>query len=285
MKKGFALFILILFCGLVGSGIHRVKDGFSPRRIQRLEYRVAEDWGDEAEETLKQTFHYIGRGRQCFAFASEDEKFVLKIPRTDIYKTPFWARVLPVDSYRKEIEARHRMKERFILESFRISFSDLKNQTGLLAIHLGQSSSKGKKLTLFDKAGFKHKLRLEKTPFVLQYKQPILMDSFSHALQTGDREEAKKILDALLATITERASKGILNLDRRFIDNYGYDGEKAYQIDVGSFFLNPDLDPSIAYQKSLRDSIDPVQEWLAKRDPDMLNYLNKSLSKVLFPSN
>jgi hypothetical protein len=282
MIRKLAVLLALLFLSvLAGEGLYLAKDGFSSRRIHSLDYQVAENWDEEADRALEQTFRYIGRGRQCFAFASEDGKYVLKFPRTDIYKTPFWARALPVRSYRAQLEENHKKRERFILNSFRLSFDELKDQTALLAVHLGQSASKGKKLLLIDAAGSKHKLPLEKTSFVLQYKQPILMKSFSAALDKGERKEAEKILDALLAAVVERANKGILNRDRSFLRNYGFDGTKAYQIDIGSFFRSEDLDPSTAYHKSVRDSIEPVQEWLADHSPEMLEYLNKQLKTIL----
>lgn len=272
------LFLILLSAG-AGEGLYYLKDGFSPRRIQSLGYAVGEDWGEEARGALEQTYRYIGRGRQCFAFASADGKYVLKFPRTDIYKTPFWARALPVKSYRAALEKEHRAREEFILNSFRISFQDLKNQTALLAVHLGKSNSK-KTLTVIDAAGCKHLLPLAATSFVLQYKHPLLMKAFSSALQKGEKKEAEAILDALLAAIIERAQKGILNRDRSFLRNYGFDGKKAYQIDVGSFFHNPELDPGAAFQKSVRDSIDPIQEWLAIHSPEMLDYLKLRLNKM-----
>jgi hypothetical protein len=279
MNKGIAIFTLILFCCLTGEGLHYIKGGFSPRRIQSLDVDLTEGWNEETQRTINQTFYFVGRGRQCFAFQSQDGKYILKIPRTDIYKTPFWVRALPIRSYRAQLEARHEAKKQFILESFRISFYELKNQTGLLAIHLGSSPKSGRTITLVDASGWKHNMQLDKLPFLLQYKKPILIDSFLQALKTGNQNEAGKILDALVAAITERASKGILNLDRRFIDNYGYDGEKAFQIDVGSFFKKPDLTLPDAREKSLRDSIDPVKEWLTELYPEMLNYLDLSINK------
>ena len=148
--------ILIPFFGLIllsvfaGEALYLLKDGFSPRRIHSLEYAVSEDWNEEAQQALTQSYRYIGRGRQCFAFTSEDGKYVLKFPRTDIYKTPFWARALPVHAYRARLEINHRTREEFIVSSFRISLNELKRQTGLLAMHLGQSEPKGKVLSVID---------------------------------------------------------------------------------------------------------------------------------------
>lgn len=273
------LLALLLFCFAIGQALHHFKDGFTPRRILPLSRPITENWDSEAEEALTQPFHYLGRGRQCFAFASADGKYVLKFPRTDIYKTPFWARLLPLASYRKNLEAKHKLREEFILDSFSLSFNELKEQTALLAIHLGTSPSRGKKLILIDALGAKHTLPLETAPFILQYKKPILMQAFTAAYNQGNRQEAEKILNALLSAITERAEKSILNRDRSFLRNYGYDGQRAYQIDVGSFFKSPALTPQAAYEKSLRDSVEPIQEWLTANAPDMLPHLEKILSR------
>jgi hypothetical protein len=190
-------------------------------------------------------------------------------------------RALPVSSLREQGRADCAKREQFILESMRIAFEELQNQTGVLAVHLGQSDSSGKKLTLVDAFGCRHCLPLEKTSFVLQTKQPLLMQAFQAALQRGDRIQAQKILDALLDTILERGRKGILNRDRSFLRNYGYDGRKAYQIDIGSFFRLEDLEPSTAFHKSVTDSVDAIKEWMAKTDPEMLLYLNRQLSAAV----
>jgi hypothetical protein len=279
MKKIIS-FLVIFFVSLaVGKTLHFLKNGFSARRVQSLSFAVHDDFSDEVKKALQQPFHYIGRGRQCFAFASEDEKYVLKFPRTDIYKTPLWVRAVGLSAYRKKLEANHKKREAFILESFKISSEELKEQTGILALHLGQSFSKGQFLTLLDAAHCKHLLPLERASFVLQYKHPILMKAFSEAIQKKEQSQAEKILDALLAAIHERASHGILNRDRSFLRNYGFDGEKAYQIDVGSFFKNPHLALDQAYQKSIRDSVDPIREWLSQYSPETIPHLNQKLKE------
>lgn len=275
------LLCLIIFSLLVGKGVYFLKKGFSPRRIHALNHFVHEDWDAETNEALNQTFHYLGRGRQCFAFASTDGKYVLKFPRTDIYKTPFWVQVLGTSSYRKKLEQGHQIREEFILNSFHISSNELKNQTALLATHLGKSQPSKRVLTLKDALGCTHRLALHNTSFVLQYKRPLLMKEFAKARKNGDNALAQKILSSILATIAERAKMGILNRDRSFLRNYGYKDGTAYQIDIGSFFKDPSLSKSQAYEKSLRDSSDPIKEWLSENDPDMLPHLEANLNKLL----
>ncbi len=279
MRKAFFLLILILFCAAIGETLYFLKDGFSARRIQSLSLPTPFPSDPESTAALAQTYRYLGRGRQCFAFASEDNRYVLKLPRTDIYKTPLWVRLLPLKAYQQRLEADHLERQQFILDSFLLSFHELPEQTGLLALHLGQSAAPHS-LTLIDALGCKHSISLGKTPFALQRKQPLWLPAFSAAL-ANNRSEAKRLLDALLDVIVERGQKGILNRDRSFRRNYGFDGTRAYQIDVGSFFRKPELSPKATFQKSVRDSVDPIQEWLAQTDPQMLAYLNEQLALKL----
>lgn len=282
MKKIIFLLLILGLSAAVGEGLYYLKDGFTARRIHSLNLQGSDDFTPEVRAALSQTYHYIGRGRQCFAFASADDQYVLKFPRTDIYKTPLWVRSLPfLKEYRARLEKDHLERQQFILTSFQISFEELKEQTALLALHLGQSPSK-EKLSVVDALGCKHSLPLGKTSFVLQYKRPILMQAFLAAIKKGHREEAKTILDSLVDVIADRARKGILNRDRSFLRNYGFDGKKAYQIDVGSFFRKEEMSPQQIYEKSLGDSIDPIQEWLAQTDEEMLHYLNSKLQIISF---
>jgi hypothetical protein len=281
IKKLSLFFFLICFCLLTGGSLHYLKKGFSLRRVQCLEHLFSEDVNREAEEALQQTYRYLGRGRQCFAFVSEDGKYVLKFPRTDIYKTPFWVKALPFSSYREKLEKNHQIRETFILNSFQLSLNELKKQTGLIATHLGQSEPRGKVLKIVDAMGYKYHLPLHKTLFVLQHKHPLLMQSFCSAFKEGKKEEAEKILDSLLQVIEERAQKGILNRDRSFLKNYGFDGETAYQIDIGSFFKDPRLDLQTSYEKSIRDSTDPIREWVCEHAPEMIDSLNSKIEHLI----
>ncbi|EKE08774.1 MAG: hypothetical protein ACD_17C00003G0004 [uncultured bacterium] len=281
MKKVLILLALFFFSLSLGKSVYWLKDGFSFRRIHSLTRQDDLGLDDSVHNALSQTFYYLGRGRQCFAFASEDGKYVLKFPRTDIYSTPFWARVLPVPTYRTRLESAHKERERLLRNSFQLSFHFLQEETGLIAVHLGQTEKDSRMLTVVDAAGSTHRFPLYKTSFVLQFKYPLLIPAFSKALEKGDQEGAQKILDALIDVIVMRAKQGILNRDRSFLRNYGYDGRQAYQIDIGSFFTNDQLEETAVYQKSIQDSIDPIQEWLQEKAPAMLPRLKQRVDTEL----
>lgn len=278
MKRLIALILVSLF---LGERLYHLREGFSRRRIFPITQPVVESWSADTEKLLSQPFHYLGRGRQCFAFASLDGKYVLKIIRTDIYQTPFWARLLPAGSYRKKIEAEHKTRKQAILDSFALSFNELKEETALIAIHVGTSGSKEKILTLIDRLGVKYTLPLATTPFLLQHKKPMLMEAFETALKNGDFEKGEKILSSLLSVIAQRAEKGILNRDPSFLRNYGYEDEKAYQIDLGSFYKDPNLKKESAYKKSILSSVKKIEQWLNDHAPQMLPLLHDHLRDLL----
>ncbi len=277
MKKICILTALLLFCLGIGECLYFLKDGFSERRIHYLRTQKTKDLDIATLDALKQPFHYLGRGRQCFAFASKDDRYVLKLPRTDIYRNPLWKRAI---FSCKAKDKDHLERLRFIMNSFQIAESELKSQTGVVALHLGQSKPSGKTLHLIDALGSSYHISQDRTLFVLQEKKQLLFPTLLTALKK-DPEEAKKILDSLIASIAERARKGILNRDRSFLRNYGYSDGKTYQIDIGSFFYSKDLEPDTAFQKSFRDSSDPIRDWLTDAAPELLPRYHEKINSIL----
>jgi len=256
--------------------MHWAKKGFTIRRVAAPAQTNFEIWNSEADLAMEQPFRYLGRGRQCFAFASLDGKYVLKLPRTDIYQIPFWMRTLPLPTTKREtFRAVRAERERFVLNSMKIAYEELQEDTGVLALHFGRAPDLGKEITVIDALGYHHRLPAHKTTFVLQTKQPILIKAFLDTLRSGDRAKGKEILDAFIDVVVARGSKEIWNKDESFLRNYGFDGNKGYQIDIGSFYHKPNGAASI------RDTMHPVKSWLAKTDPEMLAYFDAALERKM----
>ncbi len=285
LKKTIGLFLLCGFVLFTGKGIYLLRDGWSPRKIAPFSFPSSQGISPEVASLLSQNFHYLGRGRQCFAFASEDGEYVLKFPRTDIYTLSFGLRTLPLWQYREKVERAKRKKQAFVLESFRIAKEELAEETQTIAIHLGKTISpspsiRKQQLTCIDSLGIPHHFSLEDTSFILQYRKPLWDSLFLQARQEGNREEQIKLLHALVDLLKARGRKGVLNRDDAFLKNYAFDGEKAYQIDVGDFFHLPEADRDYLLQKSVQDSLVTVKEWIAKKDPLLLPILEEQSKSV-----
>lgn len=297
MQRILSFTILVLFCLSIGKGVYYVRHGFNPRRIQNATVPVNLD--AKTKQILSQPFRYLGRGRQCFAFVSSDGNYVLKLLRMDIYYPSFWIRAQPLSSLYQKTKAFRLRRYEFVKKSFLLACNQLKQETGSIALHLGelkrphfplpsephpetsQMKISSLQLTLIDSLGVIHHLPIEMATFALQYKHPSWTQEFLKALQGNDRQKAKKILNALLMNVIERGKKGILNKDQSFLRNYGFDGETAYQIDLGSFFVSREFDLPITFRKSVCDSIEPVQRWLSQIAPDLVDDFNENLNSML----
>lgn len=272
MKKTLFVCLLCLFSILVCQSLYFLRNGFSLKHIQADSSQIFVNCqlDEETKEILKQPFYYLGRGRQCFAFESKDGKYALKCVRTDKFNVPLWTNLFPELHQKKK--AKITEKKRLVFESFRIAKEELGNMTGTIALHLGKSKKSDQKITIFDPCGIPHQLPIDRTLFILQHKRPLWSTTF----QTSNMQEREQLVDAFVDLVVERAQQGILNSDPNFLPNYGFENGKTYQIDIGDFRK----DPNFIYQKALRDSLAPLQSWLAKKDPTMLHYLNHRLDRL-----
>ncbi len=280
MRKVIHLFFLILFCLGVGKAWHFAKDGFHILRIGLLEEcPVATALDQEILAALDQPFRYLARGHQCYAFASEDDRYVIKMPRTDIYRVPFWRRVFPFDIGQASLHTDKEKRKECLLRSFRIAFEELREETGLMAVHLKRTGCYPQTLNLIDRIGRRYSFCLDDAPFLLQKKRPILMQAVKQALKQGDREEAKRILAAFIEVVDARAKKAILFKDASYMRNYGYDGKTAYMIDIGSFYRREDISLAEASLKSFSETLSPLKEWLADNDPELFRQFEQMATR------
>jgi len=282
LKKTAAFLLLILFCAAVGKGWHYLKDGFSIGRINLgfSQTREALFFDPALKEAFCQKYFYLSRGRQCYAFASEDGRYVLKFPRSDSYKVPFWLRACSfsfLDSRRELCFQAKKNRLNWLMTSFSLANSDLKKETALLYLHLCPTNHLKSQVSIQDPLGRVYVLDLDQTAFVLQEKKPLLIPLFQERLKKGDREGAKLLLIAFMDVVAARAEKGIFNKDGSFLRNFGFDGLRAIQIDIGDFYRPDKTDPSFSF--SFQQTMGHVVDWLAKVDPEMEAWLRVRISE------
>jgi hypothetical protein len=272
----------VSFCLFVGKLWHYSKDGFSIRRVQLdfFETRKTDPLDPQLKGVLSQTYSYLARGRQSYAFVSEDGQYVIKLPRSDSYSLPFWLRSCSFSflNQRRKLDSIAKKKRlHSFMNSFCLAYRELKEETALLYLHLSPTDDLKTHLTLQDRFGFKYHLNLDKTAFVLQRKKPLMIPIFKERLKKGDREGAKALLESFMDLIAARAKKGIFNKDGSFLRNFAYDGERVIQIDVGDFYRPSQLDPCFAF--SFQQTMGHVVEWLGRIDPEMQMWLKKRISE------
>ncbi len=287
MRKICCLLLLIGLCLTVGKIWYWRTDGFNISRLQGWTQEVQGTWwNEEAQKAIDQDFYYLGRGRQAFAFASEDGRYVLKFPRGDICKLPLWLRTLPLKSKRDYRTIRKAKREVALLESVRLAIDELKESTAMIAMNMSQHESpslKTQSVRIIDKAGRSFKIPLGNTYFILQHKKELLSDFVQDIALKEGTMGIEKMLDDLFALILERTQKRILNWDGKFLRNYGYDEKRAYQTDVGSFYKEEVGTIQDLYSEVIELNIKPIRHWMEKKHPEWLELLNKKQAQF-FPS-
>jgi hypothetical protein len=167
----------------------------------------------EAEQIsfiLSQKFTFLGKGNQSFAFVSEDEKYVLKIPRRPFRLTRA-PRKLPED----------------LCTSCKLSYDHLRKETGLVYVHLNPSS-KWPLIHVTDALGFSHSIDPSRFRFFLQRKATPFL--------SGQKDPS---FAELMDTFRE---KGIAPMDLKIRSNFGLLDGTTIQID----FIDNVYDPVLS---------------------------------------
>lgn len=243
MKKLIAfLFIsLLLFVGFSAneSFIDQISSSLSPR----------EKWENDLsspilDQLLTQKFTYLGRGTQSYVFLSEDQKYVIKFIKMNHLTPHLWLKYLPLPfldklRYKKVYQREQRLNQ--VFDTLHYSYRELKDETGLLFIHINRTKNWNKQVTLIGKKGETFILPLDDVPFIIQEKAELFYSRLFHLIETNDTEGAKSCLRSLLNLIWKRGCKGLIDQDRSISNNFGFVNDKPIQLDIGGLcFIDPD---------------------------------------------
>lgn len=261
-----SIYAIFLFC-------EKETDGFTIARItSRFSFHpewetdpLTKEGLQEVELALSQKFHYLGRGGQCYVFDSEDGQYVIKFFK--------YHRVLPLSSSLK----RNTKKLVRDFSSCKLAFEKLKDETGVVFLHLNKTKNLQKKLTIFDKLNIAHVLDLDNYEFIVQKKAVLLHPHIHMLMKNQDIEGAKKAIDAILDLIISRCKKGIHDEDPGLHKNIGFLRDKALIIDIGRFVVDTQRTSPEVYNRDLISITERFGEWLSKHYPELNSYLAEKL--------
>lgn len=285
--------IILFFCVFftLERLCHRQTRGFSLPNIyadekdiiglQKVENLKVESLSNELLTLLSQPFTFLDSGLECYAFISQDKETVLKLFKYHHVKRARWlAKLLPLPYFTQLYQVR---KERLTstFESCKIAEKELKEETGLLLLHLSETSHSLPIVTLIDKLGLQHLVALDKLSFILQKKADLLVPTLEKSVKLGDTDAAKRSISSLLALISQRCKKGIADRDPTLGKNYGFIQNEAIVIDIGSFSKNPFLMRPQIGKRSLFYETLPLRCLLEKQFPDLVTHFEEELQHIL----
>lgn len=275
MKRLLYLLVPFLIWG-IERFCHAQTDGFSIVRIRNhLPFRA--EWEVDAsadfakiQPFLNQQFYYLAKGAQAYAFVSEDGKFVLKLFKHHRMRPSLWAPFLPQYFSEKKTAKREALLNHDYA-SYLIAYEKLRDETGLLYLHLNKTSHLKQKLTLVDKLGITHTIALDDTSFLIQKKATLAVSVLKQLREEGNLSLAQEKIADLLNLIVKRCQKGIFDKDPDFFTNFGFCENEAIQIDVGRFQNDISRSSQEIYHVDLIHAFDPLKKWLELHYPELLD--------------
>ena len=290
--KSFFLSLGIALCVLqVKRFCNKKTDGFELYKIHSsLPFNP--DWEcapstNEAEilKNLDQPFYYLAKGAQAYVFASADGQTVIKFFRIYHLLPPLWLRALSLPSvlqpYKicKMIQKRQELDKDFL--SYKIAFDEMKEETGLLYLHLNKTTGLNQRLTIYDKIGIAHPLNLDEMEFLVQKRATLVFPSIDSLVKTEGEAAGKEAISTLVELLYTRCRKGIFDKDPDLNTNFGFLGRQAVQIDIGRFRK----EQQIATAENDRDEIiritDNFRQWLDQNHPSLSEHLLSEIHKTI----
>ncbi len=230
---------------------------------------------EELEQIFNQRFIFLDEGAQCFACASEDGRYVIKLFKAKHMRKKEWLRDGPL--FRSFVPAAQREQhKRRWLQKFQetcacyfLAYDELADETGLLHLHFQTESLQAKlKVQNFE-------IELDGLPFLIQKKGELVPKKIASLIENSGSPAAITALIDLHDLLVKRAKKGITDPRQCFSINYAFCGSAPLQIDVGRIVKEA------AIASAPQDEIDRVtanlKAWVGRHFPELSSDFEASL--------
>lgn len=286
LRVGFFIFGSTLFIRPV---YYYLTDGFSLKRVEvtidhspeLILQTPAQDEMEILTAATKNTFRYLKKGSQAYAFISDDGKFILKLFKFHHMHSVKWLRTLPLPSClhaKRDFHINHREQRiSLTLHSYKIAHEKLRNECALLFTQILPSSAYTLPVTLIDPVGRTYTFDLAKYGFALQHRVQLVLPSLRKWIAENKIDEAKVALSSLIGLFVTRCKKGIQDIDPDLHKNAGFFGTTAVHIDVGSFLENAQMSSSKKMVPDIQKAFKKLQKWLEEKSPELGSFLAEKL--------
>ncbi len=292
----FLLILLVISCYGLGRLYFRLTGGFTLANISssfpfqpQWEVRsLSLEEQEEFEKAACQPYFYLGKGCQSYVFASQDGAYVIKFFKYQRYRLPSWLTYFPplpaFVKYRQEKLERKWKKLDGFVQSWKVAFENLKEESGLVAVHLNKSSHLQKPLVLYDKMGRKHLVDLDQMEFCIQRRARLLCETLLDYKEKNHLNEAKALLHHLITLILSEYARGLADNDHALMQNTGVAQGKPMHIDIGQFVFNETIKKPEVFCQELFTKTYKFKLWLKEHDPELADYLEEELSQIIGPT-
>lgn len=292
-RKIIALILMTAVLWGLGRLYFSVTDGFLVSNIvSELSYKPEHETRTltsfekaEFEKALSQPYYYLGKGCQSYVFQSADKAYVLKFFKYQRFRTPQWLEPLTfIPLIQNLLIQKKEKKERklaFFMQAWKVAFDELKEEAGLIAVHLNKSANLNRDFILYDKMGFKHSVPADSAEFLIQRKADMLVPWIQKEMAASEEEKVKKLLNDLVTMLVSEYTRGLADNDHALMQNTGVYQNHPFHIDVGQFVKESRFaEPSVWHQE-LYNKTYKFRLWLLKNYPLLGEHFTERLKSAI----
>ncbi len=244
---------------------------------------------NQLDQILNQPFTYIGKGVQSYAFSSADNLYVLKFfkfkhltlsPLLDWL--PNWK---AFDHYRLQKKDRKEAKFEGVFGGYYLAYTQHKEGSGLLFIHLNLTENELPSVKLVDKIGRTHIVDLDRVPFLVQIKAETMRTVLHNLLEKGDIEQAKARISEIFDLYFSEYQKGLYDHDHGIMHNAGFAGKKPIHLDVGKLKQDEAMRTLPHYSEDIILVARRMAKWLKAKEPqhypELAKHIEMKISSII----
>ncbi|WP_068470384.1 hypothetical protein [Candidatus Protochlamydia phocaeensis] len=249
---------------------------------------LAKEEKERLTQALDQPYYYLGKGCQSYVFLSKDGRYVIKFFKYQRFRMQPWLVYFPplpaIVKYREEKMEKKWGKLDSFVKSWKVAFENLRDETGLIFVHLNKTTDLQKRLTIYDKIGYSHQIDLDQMEFCIQNRAYMLCDVLLELKEKGDLQGAKQLINDLLGLILSEYHRGLADNDHALMQNTGVAQGKPIHIDVGQFVQNEAIKNPTVYHQELYTKMYKFKLWLKDSYPELADFLEERLAEIIGPS-
>jgi hypothetical protein len=230
---------------------------------------------EEVQKKLRQTFRYLGSGKQSHAFIGSDRKTVLKFFRHNDLSMLRLMKHFPSNWVWNTMQ---KVDPRPVFGSCILAYRELREPSGIFYVHINKTRGDLGRVTVLDNIGVAHDVDLDSTEFVLQDYCELIGARIGSQMKAGDLEGAQASVKAIFDAIEVWSRQGIHIENPAIRRNIGFSGDKVVMLDSGSLVKDERLKTPDQVQREVKKATHGLGRWIRKRHPSLYPYFEQELA-------
>lgn len=236
------------------------------------------------QEVFSQKYYYLGAGNHCYAFISEDRKYVLKFFKMQHLLPKGWLNGFPVSLFQKfgiKNETGHRLFAERIFTGYKAAYESLQEETGMLYIHLNKSCEFRTMVTLIDNKGKKYPVDIDSFEFIVQKSARKIFEHFTNLLDEGKNDDLRASINSFLQLIASRCEKGFSDPDLSIRNNFGFIGNSAIQFDCATLTEDSSMKYPLNFRHEVMQVVERLNQWANENCPEITIFIQEEAQRIV----